>query len=250
MASYWGASTPRRRISTPLLIAAAITVVLVVVGAAMLALPWTGATYTNSVPVGADVGAAHIFRGTRDTVAFSVTDNSSGSSTDGSNSYAFASDGRYFTSYAFGAAFDVNRYLELDLNAPLPAGLTVSSGQLSIRFSGASGGTTLCVYAEIRQASSGSLVSTHGSSGSPLGCSSGTTFTTVTASLSAVTSTDTANNLRVRIYASDSAAGALRVDAVTIGGSTPYASFTLYPILTRDHRDGQNDLIRWGLAGS
>jgi hypothetical protein len=93
-------------------------------------------------------------------------------------------------------------------------------------------------------------VSSHGSSGSPLACSSGTTFTSASPSLSSVSTTDTADDLRVRVYASDSSAGALRVDAVNVTGSTPYASFTLYPILSRDHHDGQNDLIRWGLAGS
>jgi hypothetical protein len=248
MAPFVGVSDRHRR-PTPLLVGAALTAVVVVASVVMVALPWTGANFSNSVPVDADLGAARIFTGDRDTVAFSVTDTSSGSSTDGSNSYAFASDGRYYTSYAFGSSFDTGRYLELDLNSPLPAGLAVSSGQLSLRFSGASGGTSTCVYVEIRQASSGSLVSTHGSSGSPLGCSSGTSFTTVSPSLSAVTTTDIVNDLRVRIYASDSAAGALRVDAVTVGGSSPYASFTLYPILTRDHPDGQNDLIRWGLAG-
>lgn len=229
--------------------AAVVTVVLATAGVAMVALPYTGATFTNSMPVGAAVGAGRIFSGSRDTVAFSVTDASSGSATDGSNSYAFASDGRYYTSYAFGSAFDAARYLELDLNAPLPAGLNVSSGQLSLRFSGGSGGTATCVYVEIRRASTGGLVSSHGSSGSPLGCSSGTTFTGASASLGGVTTTDIANDLRIRIYASDSAAGALRLDSATISGSTPYASFTLYPILTRDHHDGQNDLIRWGLAG-
>jgi hypothetical protein len=229
---------------------ASLATVALIAGVAMVAWPLTGATFTNSVPVGADIGAAHIFRGTRDTVAFSVSDVSSGSATDGSNSYAFASDGRYFTSYAFGSSFDGSRYLELDLNAPLPPGLAISGGQLSLRFAGNAAGTSSCVYVEIRQASSGSLVSTLGSSGSPLGCASGTSFTTVSPSLSSVSTTDTADDLRIRIYASDSAAGPLRIDAATISGSTPYASFTLYPILTRDHHDGQNDVVRWGLAGS
>ena len=242
----WGATLRRR--PAPLLVAAVLTVALVT-GVAMVALPWTGANYTNNVPVDANMGAAHIFSGSRDTVAFSVTDVSSGSATDGSNPYAFASDGRYYTSYAFGSSFSGSRYLELDLNSPLPAGLSVSSGQLSLRFSANSGGATTCVYVELRRASTGSLISTHGSSGSPLGCVTGTSFTTVSPSLSGVTTTDIANDLRIRVYASDSAACALRVDAATIGGSTPYASFTLYPILTRDHHDGQDDLVRWGLAG-
>jgi hypothetical protein len=248
MTPAMGVAALHNRARRTRLAAAAVITVVAVASLVMIALPWTGATISNNVPANADLGAAHIFRGTRDTVAFSVTDNSSGSSTDGSNAYAFASDGRYYSSYAFGSSFSTSRYLELDLNSPLPAGLSVSSGQLSLRISGVAAGTSTCVYVEIRQASTGSLVSTHGSAGSPLGCSSGTTFSTITASLGAVSSTDIANNLRIRVYASDSSAGALRVDAATISGSTPYASFTLYPILTRDHHDGNDDLIRWGLA--
>src|SRR6478736_5008542 len=133
MAPGWGATLRRR--PAPLFIAAALTVALIV-AVAMVAIPWTGANYTNNVPVDANLGAAHIFNGSRDTVAFSVSDKSSGSATDGSNPYAFASDGRYYTSYAFGSSFDTNRYLEVDLNSPLPQGLTVSSGALSLRFSG------------------------------------------------------------------------------------------------------------------
>ena len=244
-----GVAALRHGVRHPRLIVSAIVTAVVVGSTVLISLPLSGATLTNTQPANANLGAAHIFRGTHDTVAFSVTDNSSGSSTDGSNPYAFASDGRYYSSYTFGSSFSASRYLELDLNSPLPGGLTVSSGQLSVRVSGATGGTTTCVYVELRRASTGTVISSHGSGGSPLGCSSGTTFSTFTASLSAVTSTDVADDLRVRIYASDSAAGAMRVDAVTVSGSTPYSSFTLYPILTRDHHDGQDDLIRWGLAG-
>lgn len=244
-----GAILPARGAQV-VLIAAALAAALVTAMLVVIGLPGTTALLTGQAPVDADIGAARIFRGERDTPAFSVTDVSSGSSSDGSNAYAFASDGRYFASYGFGASFSASRYLELDLNAPLPAGLGASSSQLTVRFAGDSGGTSTCIYVEIRQAASGSLVSTHGGSGSPLACSSGTTFTTANASLTSVSTTDVANDLRVRIYASDSAAGALRIDAVTIAGSTPYAAFTLYPILTRDAHDGQTDLIRWGLAGS
>ena len=216
-----------------------------------LGLPGTTAIFSNQQPAGADISAGHIFRDERDTPAFSVTDVSSGSSTDGSNSYAFASDSRYFSTVAWLAAFDSTRYIELDLNAPLPAGLSASGGQLSLRFAGDSAGASACVYVELRRISTGSLLSSHGSSGSPLGCASGTSFTTLTPSLSAVTDTDVGNDLRVRIYGRDSGAtGAIRLDEVTVSGSSPYASFTLYPILTRDIHDGQTDLIRWGLAGS
>ena len=229
---------------------AVMTAGLLLAAVVALGMPGTLALFNEQQPAQADIAAGHIFRGDRDTPAFSVTDMSSGSSSDGSYGPAFAGDSRHFSTVAWPSAFDTSRYIELDLNSPLPGGLAVSNGQLSLRFTGDSGGTTACIYVEIRLASSGALLSSHGSSGSPLGCASGTSYTTVTPSLGALTSSDTGNDLRVRIYGRDSATGPMRLDQVVVSGDTPYASFTLYPILTRDVHGGQTDVIRWGLAGS
>ena len=216
-----------------------------------LGLPGTTAFFSNQQPAVANIGAGRIFRGDRDTVGWSISDKSSGSATDGSAGFAFASDSRYFTTVAWPAAFDSARYIELDLNSPLPATLSTSGVQLNLRFAGDSASASVCVYVELRRISNGALLSSHGSSGSPLGCTSGTTYTTLTPSLSAVTDTDIGNDLRVRIYGRDSAtAGPIRLDQVTVSGGTPYASFVLYPMLTRDVHDGRTDVIRWGLAGS
>lgn len=234
---------------TLLAVLAATAALAAVVG---LGLPGTTAHFTTSQqPAAADLSAGRIFRDERDTYGWSVTDNSSGSATDGSAGFAFAGDSRYFSTVAWPAAFDSARYIELDLNSPLPAGLSVSSVSLSLRFAGDSGGASPCLYVELRRISTGGLLSSHGSSGSPLGCASGTSYTSLTPSLSAVTDTDVGNDLRVRIYGRDAGAlGAMRLDEVTVSGSTPYSSFTLYPILTREVHDGRTDLIRWGLAGS
>lgn len=229
---------------------AVLTAAALLAGAVALGLRGTNAQFYVAQPVAADISSIHIFRDERDTPAFSVNDVSSGSSTDGSSAAAFAADSRYFTTVAWPSSFDSSRYIELDLNSPLPAGLSASNGQLALRFAGDSGGTTACVYVEIRQISDGALVSSSGSAGSPLSCASGTTYTSVTPSLTALTTTDLGNDLRVRIYGRDSATGPIRLDQVVISGDTPYASFTLYSILTRDVHDGQSDLIPWGLAGS
>jgi hypothetical protein len=234
--------------ATLLAVITATTALAAVVG---LGLPGTTAFFSNQQPAAANLGAGRIFRANRDTIAWTVTDKSSGSSTDGSAGFAYAGDSRYFATVAWPAAFDSARYIELDLNSPLPAGLTVSSGQLSLRFAGDSAGASVCVYVELRRISSGALLSSHGSSGSPLGCTTGTTYATLTPLLSAVTDTNFGNDLRVRIYGRDTgASGPIRLDQVVVSGSTPYASFTLYPLLTRDVHDGRTDLIRWGLAGS
>jgi hypothetical protein len=211
-------------------------------------LPSTGALFTDVDPIDADIGAAHIFRGGRDTPAFEVSYVSSGSATDGTSALAIAGDSRYYTGWTWPTAFDTSRYVEADLNAPLPGGLSVSSGQLTVRLASNSTGGTICYFVEVRRASSGSVLSTHGSSGSPQDCVVGTTFSTQTISVSAVNTTDIANDLRIRIYARDSDGAAVRIDRLVFSGSTPQVAFTLYSVLTRDVHDGQSDVIPWGLA--
>jgi hypothetical protein len=230
-------------------LAATLTAAAAVAGLVMVGLPGTTALFTADYPVGADIAASRIFRDERTTAAFSVSDASSGSAADQSSATAFAADSRYFLSRTWPTSFDSARYLDLETNAPLPAGLSVSNGALNLRVSSDAGTGSVCVYVELRRASNNNLLSSHGSSGSPLACTSGTSTTVLNVSLSAVTTTDLANDLRVRIFARDSAAGALRVDQATVTGDTPYVTFTLYPILTREAYSGSTELIRWGLAG-
>jgi hypothetical protein len=244
LTARWGNKRLDRRAFTAL---AAVATVVLLLAIGMAGLKGTSALFTNDQPVGADLAAANIFRGDRDTPAFVVTDVSSGSSVDGTSALAVAGDSRYFTSWVWPAAFDGSRYLEADLSHPLPAGLTASGAQLTVRLSSNSSGTA-CYYVEVRRASSGALLSTHGSSGSPLDCVTGTTFATANVSISAVNTTDIANDLRIRVYARDSAAAAVRIDRLVVSGSTPFSSFTLFSVLTRDVHDGQADVIPWGLA--
>ncbi len=242
---------PRTRGATFAVVVGVITAITALAAVVGLGLPGTTAFFSNQQPAAANLAAGRIFRGTRDTTAWTITDRSSGSSTDGSAGFAYSGDSRYFSTVAMPAAFDSGRYIELDLNSPLPATLTTSSVQLNLRFSGDSAGASVCFYLELRRISTGGLLSSHGSSGSPLGCATGTTYATLTPSLSAVTGSDVGNDLRVRIYGRDAGAGGpVRLDLVTVTGSTPYSSFTLYPILTRDVHDGRTDVIRWALAGS
>jgi hypothetical protein len=106
----------------------------------------------------------------------------------------------------------------------------------------------VCVYIETRRTSTGALLSTHGSTGSPLTCTSGSTYSTLNVTLAAVSTTDIADDLRIRIYAADSASGGLRLDRGVLTGDTPYVTFTLYPTLTREAYSGQIETIPWGLA--
>ena len=212
-------------------------------------LPGTLAIFTDPGTVDGTAGTARIFRDERVTPAFAVSDFSSGTEVDASSATAFADDGRYIITRPWTPTFDATRYLEFDLNAPLPAGLSVESTQLALGVASNSPNADACYYVELRRASDGALLSTHGSAGSPLDCVNGTAPQTRTAPLPAVAGTDLANDLRVRLVATDSSSGGLRVEALTVNGTTPYVGFTLYPILTRDVDDDGVELIRWGLAG-
>ena len=223
---------------------------ILIVSLMMAGVQGTAALFTAGFPNTANLGAAHIFRGERTTTGVSVNDVSSGTSSDQSYNVAFGSDGRFFVSRAWSSSFSSSRYLELDLNSPLAAGLTVSNASLTLRFASDAGTGSLCAYLELRRSSTGAVLSTHGSGGSPLGCTSGSTYSTLNVSLAAVTSSDIANDLRVRIYADDSAAGALRLDRATVTADTAYNTITLYPILTREsYNNGQIELLKWGLGG-
>jgi hypothetical protein len=57
---------------------------------------------------------------------------------------------------------------------------------------------------------------------------------TTSTPLTAVTTTDTADTLRVRVFLDSNAAGKAVVDRGVVAGSTPYQSFTLYPNLLGD----------------
>ena len=124
----------------------------------------------------------------------------------------------------------------------------MSGATFSLTFAGARGGTS-CVYVDVRTRSTDSSLGTFGSAGSPLGCVTGATLATISTSISsAVTSTDTANDLRIRVYMDSSAANRTLIDLAVVSGSSPYAAFTLYPIGWTDAADGTPAATLWGLA--
>jgi hypothetical protein len=240
---------PRARARAPaaLLMIAALTVGGLL--AAPVALPATLALFTAQGEVQAQIGAARIFRGERATPAFSVSDVSSGSAVNASSPIAFAADGLHMVTRAWPDSAAADRYLEADFNGPLPAGLAVPGAQLNLRFAADSAGATACVQVQLRRASTDGLLSSHGSPGSPLACVTGTSFSTTTVPLPAVDGSDLANDVRVRIIATSTATGPIRIDTLTVGGSTPHAGFTLYAVRTREVDGGNVELRRWGLAG-
>jgi hypothetical protein len=241
-----------RRLVSPMFVLTTMAVVCgvaVVLAAAAVQVKKSNASFTNLRPANADIAAARIFAAERITPAFSVNDRSSGSAVDASSSNAFANDSRYFLTRAWSTSFASDRYIDLDLGSPLPLGLTAQTVSANIRLSSHTGSGSVCMYLEARRASTNAVLSTHGSSGSPLACTSGSTVSVVNVSLGAVSTTDIADDLRLRLYMRDSVGGLARIDEGTVTGQTPYSSWTLYPVLTRESYSGQLELLRWGLAG-
>jgi hypothetical protein len=192
-------------------------------------------------------GAKTLFPGERVTPAFQVGDASSGSEVDRSSSFAFAADSLTTTTSAWSSAFAAGRYLEFDMNSSLASGVAVSAATFDFRFA-SSGAGQACFYFEVRRISTSSVLGTYGSSGSPIGCVTGTTLTSFSTSISSVATTSIANDLRVRVFGKESAGGAMVIDLATADGTTSLQSVTLYPVMFRDAADTTVERIPWGLA--
>jgi hypothetical protein len=189
--------------------------------------------------------AKRIYPAERATSAWKLNDRSSGTAADRSDEISFADDGRTVNTGNWTAAFSTSRYVEVDLYGSLPAGLAVSNASFSLRFR-TTGGTG-CFYVEVRRASTGAVLATHGSSGTPLACH-GTTLQTTATAIPSVSSTDIANDLRIRVFGNRSGGGIWVVDEIVATGSTPYAGFTLYEKLGVDATTGTPFSAPWELA--
>ena len=209
----------------------------------------TLALFTRSESTALTVGTQRIFSGERVTTAFSVTDVSGGSSVDRSNPVAFASDGRSTTTAGWSSSFSTSQYVEFDQNAPLPAGLALSSASFRLSWATAAG-STACYYFDVRRISTDSVLATYGSSGSPVACVTGTSMVTTTTSVPSVSTSDIANDVRIRVYGRDSSSASTTIDVATVIGDTSTVSFTLYPVRYVDAADASPATTLWGLNGT
>ena len=244
---------PRRRAGIRIVVPSrSLRIVLMVGAIASLASVATATTasslaiFTSKPDAQAVFGTKALFPGERVTPAFQVGDASSGTEIDQSSSFAFPADSLTTTTSAWSTAFAAGRYLEFDLNDSLASGVVVSGATFDFRFS-SSGAGQACYYFEVRKVSSGAVLGTYGSSGSPVGCVTGTTPTSFSTPIPSVATTSIANDLRVRVFGKESASAAMVIDLATVGGSTAYQAFTLYPVMFRDAADATPEVVPWGL---
>ena len=179
------------------------------------------------------------------TAAYDVQDSSSGTAATQSHPVAFA-DGANVVLAPWATTFSATRYIEVAFNAPLPAGLTVSGATFNLVFSSAAANTT-CVYFEVRRGSTNEVLSSHGSATTPFACSSNTTPVTSATALTGVTTSALANDLKVRLFGSNSASQGSAFDLATISGTTSESSFTLYPGTATDVNGAASTVSPWTL---
>jgi hypothetical protein len=204
---------------------------------------FNGAT-SNS---GNSFSAKRIFPDDRSTSAWAVRDAADATSADVSDPFAFA-DGVAQTTGNWSTAFSATRYLEFDLNASRAAGLAVTSPTFDFRYRPSTSTDNVCFYFEVLSITSGSVIATYGSSGTPVQCVTGASYVTVSTPIPAISTTDLMNDLRVRVYARNvTGARSIQVDMATVGG-TAYSAFTLYPTSVVDRASGTATTIPWKLA--
>jgi hypothetical protein len=180
--------------------------------------------------------------------AWDLRDSSFGFELNNSAPTAFSGDLLTLATGAWSTAFGA-KYVDFNTNDALPAGFAVSGATANISFAAPAAGNTSCIYFEVRRASTGAVLATHGSSSSPLACVTGTTQQTTSTAIPEVTTSDVADDLRIRVYGRDSVSGLTRVDLATVTGTAASTAFTLYAKSTTD-ATGAPTTTTWGPVAS
>lgn len=203
---------------------------------------------------GSDVASAAItvaVSSTMTTTAWDVRDASSGTESNQSAQPAFA-DALTFSTGSWATAFSLTRYVDFNMNAPLPAGAAVSGATFAFKYAGAQSGDTVCYWFEVRHASTGTLFTggTHGGPTAPVDCTTGTTLKTVSTPLAEVTTTDLANDTRVRVYGRSTGSRPITIDLATVSGTQQSTAFTLFTSTYTDAASGTASAFPWSIAAA
>lgn len=237
----------RERRSTVTLVVA---LALAIVTTPFAAGPVWAAFSSTATTTSSSMTAKQVFTGTRTVVAHNVHDAANGTDTDNSDPL-YASDTLKDTTGNWNNAFASTRYLEFDLDGPQPAGLTPTAVTFDFGFADSKGGgaDTACYYFEVRRISTGALLNTYGSAGSPVNCNKASTMVTDhTSILSDVSSTDIANDLRIRVYMYESAKSAALIDLATVSVTTASTNITEYAESYIDQSTGTASDQSWKVA--
>lgn len=233
--------TPRRL----LLVVMALAVSIVAGRAAGTTFGAFSATATNTSTMSADA----VFPGTRSWSAWDLRDASGGSEQNASDAEAFT--GTTTTTGNWATTFTTARYLTFDLNSPLPAGVATTGVSFDFDFAdnANNASNSVCFYFEVLRRSTGTVIGTHGSPTTPIACQPTTAVLQTSTPLPEVTSTDIANDLRIRIFAAHTnTPRAMRIDRAVVSGDTTVAPFDLYETSYTDAADTTPSTVVWPIG--
>src|SRR2546423_3066996 len=166
----------------------------------------TGGTGLKAARVFASAGTA------RPLVPHSVADQADGSSANTSDTWAYA-DGTTANTGNASASYASNRYVDFQLESPLPAGVPLTAASFDFTFAATGASHTACFYVEVRRTSSGQVLGTEGSPTADT-CVSGQTVALKSTSIATeVTNGTIADDLTIRAYVKESGSRGVKIDA-------------------------------------
>jgi hypothetical protein len=172
-----------------------------------------------------------------------------GAETNSSDTLSYA-DGVTVTTKSWTSAFAAARFDDLDFAGGRPAGVPVTSATFNFTFAPSRSNDDACVYVEVRRASTNALLGTHGSAGSPSACSTGSTVAATVSISAEVTSTDIADDLRLRVYANNSTNRPIKIDLASVTVTTPWFTTTLLEERWDDEANAASTATLWPLVAT
>lgn len=221
----------------------------VAVGAALAMFVTTSAALAAFTSLTTGGGAAlttkRIFPGVRSAWPSDVRDASGGGAETNSSDVLSYADGLTVSTKSWTSAFGATRFEDFDFSGGLPAGVAVTNAIFNFTFAPSRANDDACFYIEVRRASTSALLGTHGSAGTPSACSTGSTVSATVSISAEVTSTDVANDLRIRVYANNSTNRPLKIDLASISLSTPWFTTTLFQKRWDDEANAVAAVVLW-----
>ena len=221
----------------------------VAVGAALAMFVTTSAAFAAFTSLatggGGSLSTQRIFAGTRSAWPSDVRDASGGGAETNSSDVLSYADALTVTTKSWSSGFGATRFDDFDFSGGRPAGVAVTSATFNFTFAPSRTNDDACFYIEVRRASTNALLGTHGSSGSPSACSAGTTVSATVSVSAEVTSTDIANDLRIRVYANNSTNRPLKIDLASVTLTTPWFSTSLLEKRWDDEANAAAAVVLW-----
>ena len=199
---------------------------------------------------GASLSTQRIFAGTRSAWPSDVRDASGGAAETNSSDTLSYADGATVTTKSWSSAFGATRFDDFDFSGGQPAGVAVTSATFNFTFAPSRSNDGACFYVEVRRASTNALLGTHGSAGSPSACSTGSTVSATVSISAEVTSTDVANDLRIRVYANNSTNRPLKIDLASVTLTAPWFTTSLFQKRWDDEANAVAAVVLWPLVAT